>query len=171
MIESTDFWGLVKSILSDLGQVQFFVYEWIIITAVVVLKNNITLRRIKLAAVHATTVFTVIEFSQWYRMRVVLQKTYTFTDSTVLTSLALGAIVLSFWSAYIIETTATKQQGWLYDKCAEGICAIVAFMLKTVFPWIVCNLEKLEQFLRARAKQYNPMSEILEQLQSAEESK
>lgn len=155
---------MLLEMITNIGQMQFFVYELIIITAFVVLKNNITLSRIKSMTFYMLAIYIIIEFSRMYRYEVILDMPYEITEYTILITFSLFTAMISFWLAYFIESNALKHDGWLYVTLANGIHTTYKYLEVKLLPWIQSYLTKLENNLRSRAKHKHPVVTSIEKV-------
>lgn len=93
---------LWKDFITNLGQLQFFIYMWLAILAIAVLRNNVRLKSIRLATMYSVAFASMEELARSWHFRNVLQ-TEPSVRASVLAVMAVITFLAGMWGAYFIN--------------------------------------------------------------------
>lgn len=153
------FFKAVWYILSDLGNVQFFVYLWISVTAVAFFLNNLTTRRASMATFYVAITLVFFNISLRYYWVTNLDIERMPAEIAAMSFLLFLCLAGSLWSALAINHSGTKQRGWAYLQAASMLEEVAQFIDTKVNP--VDILRKLSGQAAKQAAIYRPVQDII----------
>ncbi len=153
------FFRAVWYILSDLGNLQFFVYLWILVTAAGVFLNNLTTRRASMATFYVaiTLVFFNISLKHYWVANLDIERMPA--EIAAMSFLVFLVLSMGLWSALALNHSGTKQRGWGYLQAASMLETVAQFVDANID--LVTPLRKLSEKAAKRAAIYRPVQDII----------
>jgi len=115
---------LWKDFILNLGQLQFFIYMFLTILTIAVLKNNINLKTLRLASMYSVATIVLEEFARSWHFKNVINHDLT-ARTSVIAFMAIITFVGAMWAAYAINAyTADRRMVYRYMSRRAAIVAL-----------------------------------------------
>lgn len=160
---------VLGSVLSQPGQLQFFVYLWLAIASMGVFGNHITARRVKRVVYYVGVTLLLYNMAFYFRLVRILKmdlSTGPASGSTVVISfLTYIAVVGGFVTAWAVNHSTIQQRGWLYRSMTDGLRGLAQFVESRANP--VSLMRKLADWTETKADEVHPIAKLIEAANAA----
>lgn len=145
------------SMMGDFGQLKFFVYLYLGLTAWARFRNDLNRKRVMNISIYAFLVLLLLEMARRYRMANVYDPDMDI-EFMALSAWIMVSVVLAFWSALLLKKLSSKPYGWLYYKLRDSLRAAAAWIDQHANPSDL--LRNMANEFERRAQDAHPMTQM-----------